>query len=86
MDVGIRELKRRLSELVEQASRGRVIRITDRGKPKAVLGPIPGRFQLDRGIAEGWVKPGTGEPPQLDRQGFRSSISVEDLLAEDRGL
>jgi prevent-host-death family protein len=40
MDVGVRELKRRLSELLDLAERGELVRVTDRGRPKAMLGPI----------------------------------------------
>ncbi len=49
MDVGLRELKERLSELLDRASRGEVIRVTDRGRPKAILAPIPGRSMLEDG-------------------------------------
>jgi prevent-host-death family protein len=37
MDVGIRELKQRLSEYLDRVSKGEVVRITDRGRPKALL-------------------------------------------------
>ena len=40
MDVGIRELKAKLSEYLERAAQGERIRVTDRGRPKAVLGPL----------------------------------------------
>ena len=42
-DVGVRELKQRLSEYLDRAERGEVLRVTDRGRPKAVLGPLLGR-------------------------------------------
>ena len=42
-DVGIRELKQRLSEYLDRAEGGEVLRVTDRGRPKAQLGPVPGR-------------------------------------------
>jgi prevent-host-death family protein len=84
MDVGVRELKQRLSEYLERAERGEVIRVTDRGRPKAMLGPLPGRLSLEEGIAEGWVTPGTGGPLRSvkRRQGLRSTAEV---VAEDRG-
>jgi prevent-host-death family protein len=47
MEVGIRELKRRLSDYVDQASRGEIIQVTDRGRPKAILAPLPGRGRLE---------------------------------------
>ncbi|MFM2115251.1 MAG: Antitoxin Phd YefM, type toxin-antitoxin system, partial [Actinomycetota bacterium] len=39
MDVGIRELKQRLSEILELVAKGETVRVTDRGVPKAVLSP-----------------------------------------------
>jgi len=39
----VRELKQKLSEYLDRAERGEVLRVTDRGRPKAVLGPLPGR-------------------------------------------
>lgn len=53
-DIGAFEAKTRLSELLENVSRGRVYRITRRGKPVAELRPVSkghGRplFGADRG-------------------------------------
>jgi prevent-host-death family protein len=84
MDVGVRELKQRLSHFLNRAARGEVIRITERGRPKAVLGPLPGRVQLDEGIAEGWIRPGSDQPPAPVRR-FKSRMRLIDLLSEDRG-
>jgi len=39
-DIGAFEAKTRLSELLEQVSKGRVFRITRRGKPVAELRPV----------------------------------------------
>lgn len=85
MDVGIRELKARLSEFVEQAARGHVIRVTDRGHPKAILGPLPAPLALEQGRADGWVVSGTDEPPAVARRRFPPKMSVEEALAGDRG-
>lgn len=40
MDVNLAEAKAHLSELVERAAAGTLVRITRRGKPVAQLGPI----------------------------------------------
>lgn len=83
-DVGVRELKQRLSSYLTRAERGEVIRITERGRPKAILAPLPGRDRLEQGIAEGWVTPaskGTLGPVQR-RPGRRR---VLDVIEEDRG-
>ena len=62
MDVGIRELKQRLSEYLDRVERGEVIRVTDRGRPKAVISPVPGRAVIEVGVEEGWITPGLGGP------------------------
>ncbi|MFN8643962.1 MAG: type II toxin-antitoxin system prevent-host-death family antitoxin [Candidatus Binatia bacterium] len=51
MDVGVRELKQNLSAYLERAARGESIRVTDRGVPKAILGPVPGAARLRRAHA-----------------------------------
>jgi prevent-host-death family protein len=83
-DVGVRELKQHLSKYLDRAEQGEVLRVTERGRPKALLGPLPGRARIDGGIAEGWITPGSGERlPPVRR--FSSSGRVLDALAEDRG-
>jgi prevent-host-death family protein len=84
MDVGVRELKQHLSEYLDRAERGEIIRVTDRGRPKAVLGPLPGRLRLGEGIAEGWVTAGSGRPLRPVRR-VRGRRSVTEELREDRG-
>jgi prevent-host-death family protein len=84
MDIGIRELKKNLSQYVERASKGEQVRVTLRGKPVAHLGPLPGRNRLEEGIAEGWITPGEERAPAaVDRASSRRSIST--ALSEDRG-
>jgi prevent-host-death family protein len=82
-DVGVRELKQRLSEYLDRAERGELVRVTDRGRPKALLGPLPGRARLEEGVAEGWITPATASGLGEVRR-WRSSRRVLDALAEDR--
>ena len=83
MDVGVRELKQRLSEYLERAARGEVIRVTDRGRPKALLTGIRDDLAVERGIREGWLKPGEqAEPARVQR--VRSRKRTLELLREDR--
>jgi prevent-host-death family protein len=46
--VGVRELRQRASELLRQVQGGETIEITDRGRPVALLGPLPEGSQLER--------------------------------------
>jgi prevent-host-death family protein len=87
MDVGVRELKQRLSKYLERAARGETIRVTDRGVPKAILAPVPGSLRLDEGIAEGWIRaPKSREiPPPVRVRRAHSRMRVDEALAEDRG-
>ncbi|MDQ3715708.1 MAG: type II toxin-antitoxin system prevent-host-death family antitoxin [Actinomycetota bacterium] len=57
--VGIRELRQRASELLRLVEAGETIEVTDRGRPVAVLGPIPDRSSLDQLRATGDITPAT---------------------------
>jgi prevent-host-death family protein len=83
-DVGVRELKQRLSEYLDRAERGELLRVTDRGRPKALLGPLPGRARVEQGMAEGWIRAGSGARLRSVRR-VKSTGQVVDALAEDRG-
>jgi prevent-host-death family protein len=58
--VGVRELRQRASELLRRVEDGESIEITDRGRPVAVLGPLPAD-PLQRLIAAGDLQPGDGD-------------------------
>lgn len=86
MEVGIRELKAHLSEYVERAANGEVVRVTDRGVPRALLMPLPAGDTVRRGLEEGWVS----------RHGDKTAVAVTpvtplpgrsttELLDADRG-
>jgi prevent-host-death family protein len=50
---GIRELRQRASELIRRVEAGETIEITDRGRPVAVLAPLPDQSSIDRLRATG---------------------------------
>lgn len=85
MDVGVRDLKARLSAYLKRAAAGELITVTDHGRPVAMLGPIPGRVDLETAVAEGWVQPAvrSGLSP-VTRHASRGS--VDRALAEDRSV
>lgn len=83
-DVGVRELKQHLSEYLDRAQQGELLRVTDRGRPKALLGPLPGQARVEQGISEGWIRPGS-EGRLGPAKRHESGVSVSDALAEDRG-
>ena len=55
LSVGIRELRQRASELLRHVERGESIEITDRGRPVALLSPLPTGSPYDRLLAEGEI-------------------------------
>jgi prevent-host-death family protein len=84
MDVGIRELKQRLSEILELVARGETVRVTDRGVPKAVLSPAISADRLAIGIEEGWIRPPRREGLVGRGPRMKSDRRVGDVIAEDR--
>lgn len=84
MDIGVRELKQRLSELLDLAEQGEVIRVTDRGRPKAMLIGVGDGDPLRRGIEEGWIRPPVRSGSLQPIPGWPSRLRVMDVLSEDR--
>jgi prevent-host-death family protein len=84
MEVGIRELKAKLSSYIDRAAAGETVIVTDRARPVARLTAYSTDSMLDRGIEEGWI-----EAPRrtslTPAEPHRSARSVLDVLDEDRG-
>ena len=58
--VGVRELRQRASELLRRVEGGESIEITDRGRPVAVLAPLP-KDPLERMRASGDLEEADGD-------------------------
>ena len=89
MSIGIRELRQHASRylrLVEE--RGEPIQITDRGRPIALLGPIPSGGTLERLRASGRLQRGAGgalpEPVEAMPGVAPPSQLLEELRADER--
>lgn len=87
MDVGIRDLKARLSEHLDEVARGKVITVTNRGRRVAQIVPIVGHDNLERGIAEGWITRGVDRPPAavVRQRPLQGTPTTTELIAQDRG-
>jgi len=87
MDVGVRELKARLSEHLERVARGEVITVTSRGRRVAQIVPVPGQDNLKRGLAEGWItRQADRLPESVVRQRPRPGTPTStELISQDRG-
>jgi len=57
--VGVRELRQRASELLRRVEAGETIQVTDRGRPVALLAPLPESEPLEQLRAAGEVIPAT---------------------------
>ena len=83
--VGIRELRQRASDLLRLVESGETIEITDRGRPVALLTPLPGGGPLERLRASGDVEPATVELDDLaDPLPSRAVESPSTVLARLR--
>lgn len=84
MEVGVRELKAKLSEYVGKAAAGESVVVTDRGTPVARLVPFDEAAALARGIEEGGI-----EAPRRTSLGvatkYEAARPVLAVLDEDRG-
>ena len=83
MDIGVRELKSKLSAAIERAAAGEVITVTDRGRPVAILGPPLGFVDLDAAIEQGWLTPAFATGLRPARR-YAARMPILDALSEDR--
>jgi prevent-host-death family protein len=63
--VGIRELRQRASELLRLVEQGETVEITDRGRPVALLGPLPAGSPLQQMRTAGEIDPATADLDDL---------------------
>ena len=83
-EVGVRELKNRLSAYLERVKAGEEIVVTDRGTPIAKLVAIDrGTERLNQLIAAGLVVP-PRRPKSKARPSIKANGTVSDLLAEQK--
>ena len=85
MDIGVRELKAKLSEYLDRAERGEIIRVTDRGRPKVMIVPLPGKLRIEEGIREGWITPPRSNDPPAKFEPIKAKRTIAEILLEDRG-
>ena len=80
-EVGIRALKQNASAVVAKAAAGEVVTITSRGRPVALMTPIPGS-RLQELVDAGLVTPATRDVSDLPDPIEGPSLS--EVLAEMR--
>lgn len=88
--IGIRELRQRASEYLRRVEAGETIEVTDRGRPVALLSPIPEVSPLERMRAAGEIDEATGtiddldEPIELAPGQEPPSSTLKRLRADER--
>ena len=84
VNVGVRELKAKLSHYLATVTAGERVTVTDRGRPVAQLVPISGTANVNRGIDEGWIEAPRRDalhPPMF----FDGNATIRQVLDDDRG-
>jgi len=84
MEVGIRELRGRLSHCLARVREGDEVVVTDRGTAIARIVPITGGRALDRAIAEGLVTRAADRSRTRPVRRVLSHGSVSDLVGKQR--
>ena len=88
LQVGVRELKSRLSLYLKRVARGERITVTSRGRPVATLGPAVAERDTSRlhaMLASGSARWGGGKPRGSSRPAkLRSKPSMAETVLEDR--
>jgi len=89
MQVGVRELRQRASELLRRVQEGETIEVTDRGRPVALLSPLPAGTPLERLRAQNELAAAVGDlddlgPPLPPQGGELPSVVLARLRRDER--
>lgn len=87
--VGVRELRDKVSGVLRRVAAGRIVEVTDHGHPVARIVPLRYRNRIDQLVAEGRATPAEGdlldEAPLPAPPGAPSgSRALADLRADER--
>jgi prevent-host-death family protein len=88
--IGVRELRQRASEVLRQVEHGVTFEVTDRGRPVALLVPVPDVDALERLRTTGDVIGAAGHldelppPPALAPGQLSPSVVLARLRSDER--
>jgi prevent-host-death family protein len=88
--IGIRELRQQASRHLRDVERGETIEVTDRGRPVALLVPVPQTGAVARLVAGGRMVPAEGdllelgEPLEPRPEVSLPSAALSDARADER--
>ena len=85
--VGVRELRQNLSKYLRRVAAGEQLEVTERGKPVAILGPLPeATTAIGRLVASGRARPAKGDlldiPPPTGPISTRGSDALQELRGD----
>lgn len=82
----MRELKAKLSEVLDRVERGQVVAVTNRGRRIAQIVPAPRVASIERGLAEGWITRTVDRPPTVvtRRAPLAGTPTTSELIGADR--
>jgi prevent-host-death family protein len=63
--IGVRELRQHASRWLRRVAAGEAFEVTDRGRPVALLAPLPRGSRLEALVAAGRARAGTGHVRDL---------------------
>jgi prevent-host-death family protein len=86
--IGVRELRQEASRWLRRVAGGESFEVTDRGRPVALLVPVPAAEGLEALLASGRARGGSGRitdlgPPLARRSGTPKPSEVLDRLRAD---
>jgi prevent-host-death family protein len=84
--VGIRELRQQASKYLRLVQRGEILQLTDRGRPVALLVPVPEGGAVERLEAEERLTPAAGDLLELGApiRARRGVLLPSEALARSR--
>ena len=88
--IGIRELRQRASDYLRRVEAGETFEVTDRGRPIALLTPVPEGSPIERLRAAGELEEGLGlldelpAPLELSEDQEAPSQVLERLRSDER--
>ncbi|MCL2802812.1 MAG: type II toxin-antitoxin system prevent-host-death family antitoxin [Micrococcales bacterium] len=81
--VGLRQLRAKLSDYIEDVKAGRTYTLTEHGKPVACLVPVAGQSAYERLLAQGLIEPAPRQPTGLAAP-VAAAGTVSDLVRQQR--
>ena len=86
MEIGVRDLKAHLSEVLDRVQQGEVVGVTNRGRRIAHIVPAGPADAIAKGISEGWLTRVSDAPPAaVVRQPPRDgTLDTTESIRRDR--